>query len=125
MAGLAIGDAVVPFISQWRDAGVLTRTITGDGGDLTSVVALVADSRHVIVGGRLSSSGSDSANILSDGDVLDRLEFPVHSTIDFPIGVSTATGEALKIQKIQDGTTDFVGWIAYVTVKDGQYYTLP
>ena len=117
MATLTIGTAVTPFEGGQAADGVIFKTITGTGADASEIAAAVASTRHVIIDGRLSAAATETLTIDSNANILDTLQWIVASTLTFPKGLETNTGEALKINKA--GASAVQGWIKYKSITQG------
>jgi len=113
---------IAPFASGWKEAGVKIKHFSGPGVTITPVHVAVADKRHVIVGGRVSVDKAATFDIVSAATVRDSLEFITRGTANLPKGFETATNEALSFTNVS--AAEVLGWVAYVTIEDGQYCPL-
>ena len=117
-----IGTAFAPFRGQWRDAGAKMVHIAPGNGTSGAVVAAATGKRHVIIAGSLSAEGADTIRIVSTTTALATMEFTAAGTLNFPVGLETATSASLELT---GDAVNVVGWIVYATISDGQYQHIP
>ncbi len=110
MAKLAPTIGPGPSNILQRGASIIRKLITGTGDESTELAAASGSAIHMIVRGRLSCSGPDRVDILSNTTVLDSLEYPARTTLTLPEGLETVPGQALKIKKAA-GSTSVRGWV--------------
>ncbi len=109
-----------PFFDSCRLGNLVRRRhITSSAGNtITPIQVAVTDSRHVIVGGRITVEAAGSIEIYSATTLRDQIEFPAAGTASWPKAFECESSEQLAI-KNPDGLT-CVGWIAWVTLVNGQ-----
>ena len=116
-----------PYDSARKASGVVVVMMNGgSGADLTTIVTAVTGKQIVITGGSLvtDGGGAETLVIQSDANVIYNLELPAAAAqFDFPKGLYTNAGEALKFNKSAAGAAVSFN-LEYVTVSDGQYLGL-
>lgn len=121
MATFTLVTAIVPYASQWRDSGVtVVRFSSAAAATITTIAdAGGAGTRHVIVAGRVSYEGAGGFDICSAATTIDQIEFAARGTAFLPVGLECAENEVLAFTNADAVATR--GWVAWVTLKDGQY----
>jgi hypothetical protein len=122
MAALTVGSATT--VAHLKGAGVVRKTFTGSGQDSTEIAAAVTGKRHVIVGGQISCSVADEVQIDSAATVLTQLNFSAGQlSMMLPVGLETASGEALNFDKI--GGETLFGFVDYITIDNAGEILFP
>lgn len=114
----AIGSAITPYRSQWKNQGVVIKLISGTSAGGTKEIAAATElTRHVIVGGRISIDGAGDITLKSAANTIDLISFVCTGTANLPVGLETVVNEALQIT-VENGAVG-TGWIAYASILDG------
>jgi len=126
MAALTTSTHETAYANAWLANGVTVVLFSGSGADDTTIAAAASGKQHWIIGGRISADQADKLDIYSGssaaGTLLDQVQFVARGTLPLPAGVHTEAGEALVFDA--GGTATFTGWVAYVTLSQGQYCPL-